>query len=64
MRLLDKTIAACNRCRMYLQVITLSDMCDALGTKMNHNAIKCTGPTHSYLQLPNQEHLSPSDRRI
>jgi hypothetical protein len=55
---LAKEIKLVNYCRLYLQVLTLSDICNAEGNKLAEGILqgyKCTKQSYSLLEEPYQE---------
>ena len=55
---------ACNRCRMFLRAITISDISTASGNKILEEAIHCRFRLPSTLQWPIQDLPSKQDRSI
>ncbi len=60
----DRWVVACSWCWLHLQALTVSNICNAMGTKILPQALHCTGPIPSHLWWPQQEPPSATDRKI
>ena len=60
----NRRVVACNQCRLHLQALTISNICNASGSKATRQVIKYAVPIPSKLWWSQQEKPSATDRKI